>query len=527
MSTDSDWKDKFIKLSADFEALENDSEQTQKVFCRTIIRLTLSVKGLDKSLDPFLTRIHDTVKKDCSAKITKKLDDLSDTMIKEADGKKAQDPFEKLLEHFDLDDGVKKNALVVWKRMVQNPVATTDRDIDGLVEMLGAQPATAASKQASAKKGGLFSRLFSSDDSADDNADARGEKSASLDAFNPNSVLKDLLVDLKWPEAVSAQINKLIGQLHENTSTDTWIEVITRINKIILDALSSFQSEVKSAEQFLSDLSSRLQEIDGYVQRAGAMREASLISGRELGKTMNEQVDGISSSMNAATELSQLKDSVANKLDVIHQHVSRHLESEESRHKEAQQRETELKDKLANLENETDLLKKQMLEASVKAVKDAVTGLPNRQAYDERIEQEFNRWKRFGEPLGLIVWDIDDFKKINDRYGHRSGDKALRVMGEKLKETIRETDFIGRYGGEEFVVLLVGTDLEGVKEVAEKMRLRIEKIALKANDEQIRMTISGGLSMFQHGDMPADVFERADQALYKAKRSGKNQWIVA
>ena len=100
-------------------------------------------------------------------------------------------------------------------------------------------------------------------------------------------------------------------------------------------------------------------------------------------------------------------------------------------------------------------------------------------------------------------------------------------MGEKLKETIRETDFIGRYGGEEFVVLLVGTDLEGSKEVAEKMRLRIEKIALKANDEQIRMTISGGLSMFQHGDMPADVFERADQALYKAKRSGKNQWIVA
>lgn len=523
MSSDTDWKDKFVKLSADFEALEKSADETQKVFCRTLLRLTMSVKGLDQTLDPFLTRIHDTVKQDCSAKITKKLDDLSDTMIKEADGKKAQDPFEKLLSHFDLPDGKKKNALAVWKRLVKNPVATTDRDIDGLVELLGAVPASAQPSEEPAKKGGLFSKLFSNEESSETVSGDNKE----LQAFNPNAILKDLLADLSWPDAVSEQINKLIGQLHENTSTDTWIEVMTRINKIIVDALSSFQSEVKSAEQFLSELSSRLHEIDGYVQSASAMREASLQSGRELGKTMNEQVDGISSSMNAATDLAQLKDSVANKLDVIHKHVSRHLESEENRHREAQEREAELKDKLANLENETDLLKQQMLEASAKAVKDAVTGLPNRQAYDDRVEQEFNRWKRFGEPLALLVWDIDDFKKINDRYGHRSGDKALKVMGGKLKATIRETDFIGRYGGEEFVVLLVGTDLEGAKEAAEKMRLRIEKIALKANDEQIRMTISGGLSMFQHGDMPADVFERADQALYKAKRSGKNQWIVA
>ena len=102
----------------------------------------------------------------------------------------------------------------------------------------------------------------------------------------------------------------------------------------------------------------------------------------------------------------------------------------------------------------------------------------------------------------------------------------MRAMGEKLKDTIRETDFIARYGGEEFVVLLVGTDLDGAKEVAEKMRLRIERIGLRANQDMIRMTVSGGLSMFQQGDVPQDVFERADQALYKAKRNGKNQWIV-
>ena len=262
------------------------------------------------------------------------------------------------------------------------------------------------------------------------------------------------------------------------------------------------------------------------MQSANAMRNESLESGRALGKTMSEQVDGISSSMQQATDLDALKTSVAQKLDIIQSHVSRHLDSEEQRHTTATEREGKLKDKLAILESETQQLREQIKEAAIKAVRDAVTGLPNRQAYDDRMEQEYSRWKRFGEPLAMLVWDIDDFKKINDTYGHQSGDKALRAMGEKLRDTIRETDFIARFGGEEFVVLLVGTDLDGAKEVAEKMRLRIEKIGLKANQDMIRMTVSGGISMFQQGDAPQDVFERADQALYKAKRNGKNQWIV-
>ncbi len=508
---ENDLKEKFRTLSLEHDSLQRVSEETQKIFCRTLIRLAMSVKGLDSALDPYIDRIHETVKKDCGPDIRKKLDDLSDAMIRTADAQKAEDPFDRLLAHTSLEAGDTKKARGLWKKLVSDPSSASDKAIDELVVLLGGVVRQSADTTVK-KKSGLFSKLFSQE------KDFTGK---------PNTILKALLVDLKWPNPIEPEINHLVGQLDEGASTDMWVKVITRVNEIVVDALSNFQSEVKSAEDFLSQLSYRLQELDGFVQGVNALREASLQSGRELGESMTEQVDGLSSSMQSVTDLGQLKASVAERLDIIQSKVSAHLQGDEERHEQARQREQELREQLSLLEAEAEGLKKQMLEANVRAVKDAVTGLPNRQAYDERMEQEYSRWKRYGESLIMMVWDIDDFKKINDQYGHRSGDKALKAMAGKLKESLRETDFIGRYGGEEFVVLLVGTDIEGARQAAEKMRQRVERTVLKANDEEIRMTISGGLSVFQHGDTPSDVFERADQALYKAKREGKNRWIVA
>jgi diguanylate cyclase len=517
-SQDTEWKDKFKNLSIEFESLERTTGETQKIFCRTLIRLAMSVKGLDTALDPYISRIHDVVKKDCGPGIRKKLDELSDQMIRAADAQKAQDPFERFIEHFSVSKDDQKRAITLWKQMVSSPADVTERMINELVEILGGKPVRHELEK-SKKKSGLLSRLFSSD------VEQPGSEPDHPDN-QPNRILKEVLGDLDWPNSIKPEVYSLIGKLDENASDDMWIRVLSSVNDILVDALSSFQSEVQSAEKFLAELSSRLQEIDGFVQTARAMRSESLQSGRALGKTMTEQVDGISSSMQQATDLEVLKSTVAQKLDVIQSHVSDHLESEEQRHTTTSQREEELKAKFADLESEAQGLREQIEEARIKAVRDAVTGLPNRQAYDERIQQEYSRWKRFGDPLALMVWDIDDFKKINDTYGHQSGDKALRALAEKLKTTLRETDFIARYGGEEFVVLLVGTDLDGAKEAAEKMRARIEKVGLKANGEIIRMTVSGGISMFQQGDAPQDVFERADQALYKAKGNGKNQCIV-
>ena len=512
-----DWKTKYRDLSAQHESLRHDAEDTQKVFCRTVIRLTMAVKGLDTNLDPYVNRIHDTVKKDCGPDISKKLDDLSDAMIRNANANDKQDPFDLLLSHTGLSANEKEKASGLWQKLAISSDAASDEDIDLLVRMLGGdgeqKNVAGADKTAVAAKTGLFKRLF-----------AHSENEAGAE---PNFILKDLLENLPWPNPIEPHIQNLVGKLDEGASNDMWVTVITRVNEIVVDTLSNFQTEVKSTETFLTDLSVRLEELEDIVQTNRELREASLQSGRELGKSMTEHVDSISSTMQSEHDLELLKEHVAERLDIIHSNVTAHIESDESRHRQAIQREQELRNKLTEVEQEAIRLKKQVLAASSKAIKDAVTGLPNRQAYDERIAQEYSRWKRFGEPLVLMVWDIDDFKQINDNYGHRSGDKALKVLAETLQGVIRETDFISRYGGEEFVVLLVGTNLEGAENVAEKIRLSVEQVALKANDEHIRLTISGGLSLFGHGDVPEDVFERADQALYKAKRSGKNQWVTA
>ncbi|MCW8905389.1 GGDEF domain-containing protein, partial [Sedimenticola sp.] len=151
---------------------------------------------------------------------------------------------------------------------------------------------------------------------------------------------------------------------------------------------------------------------------------------------------------------------------------------------------------------------------------------PNRLAYDERLEQEYARWKRFGEPLTLLVWDIDDFKRINDRFGHHAGDKALRIIGQSLLLGLRETDFVARFGGEEFVMLLTGTNSDDAMKVAEAVRLEVKESGIHSVGNRVVVTISCGMSQFAQGDTPMDVFARADRALYEAKRAGKDCIVV-
>ena len=133
-----------------------------------------------------------------------------------------------------------------------------------------------------------------------------------------------------------------------------------------------------------------------------------------------------------------------------------------------------MRSELHQLEQETFDLRRQVAQTYHEAMRDSLTGLPNRRAFDERISQEYARWKRFRETLALLVLDVDDFKRVNDTFGHKSGDKALAMIAKLLGERVRETDFIARYGGEEFVVLLTGADRADALRIAEAMRLAVE-----------------------------------------------------
>jgi len=162
---------------------------------------------------------------------------------------------------------------------------------------------------------------------------------------------------------------------------------------------------------------------------------------------------------------------------------------------------------------------------------DALTGVNNRRFFEQRLGEEIHRAQRTGEPLSFLFVDIDYFKRINDTYGHQTGDMVLAEIAGQIRSQLRNNDVLARYGGEEFVAILSGAELDRAMEVAERIRSQIERHTISdQNNQPIPVTISIGVSEYNPKLVPSmskedtrGLMELADQALYRAKRSGRNQ----
>ena len=161
-------------------------------------------------------------------------------------------------------------------------------------------------------------------------------------------------------------------------------------------------------------------------------------------------------------------------------------------------------------------------EAIRAAQKDALTGIGNRRALNESLCREIELSQRHGRTLGMIIFDIDHFKNINDTYGHSTGDCLLKALTHTAEDTIRNTDQVFRYGGEEFVVLLPETEIKNVKRLAERIRRNVESLECICEGHRIKMTASFGIAALNADETEEDFFIRTDKALYKAKNEGRN-----
>jgi len=161
---------------------------------------------------------------------------------------------------------------------------------------------------------------------------------------------------------------------------------------------------------------------------------------------------------------------------------------------------------------------------------DAKTGLANSAYWREVAERELTRARGGGEPLAILLVDIDHFKLVNDRYGHLTGDQVLRGVADGMTQGLRPRDFVGRFGGEEFVVLLAGSDLHQAKQTAERIRARVADVVVPASNrgEPVQVTVSVGVAAFRDsGHSVHELLDAADTALYAAKHAGRNCVRVA
>ncbi len=188
----------------------------------------------------------------------------------------------------------------------------------------------------------------------------------------------------------------------------------------------------------------------------------------------------------------------------------------------------ELKQMVHELEESKQLIEKQNEILTRLSLHDDLTGLYNRRHLNTMLKQEFNRSIRYGSDLALLILDLDHFKKVNDIHGHKFGDFVLETFARRILEVSRSTDHIFRFGGEEFIILLTQTDIEGGILAGEKIRKRCQSEFYTKGPTSLQVTTSIGVASFQNShEDPNDMIATADKALYLAKRKGRNRVIAA
>ncbi len=168
-------------------------------------------------------------------------------------------------------------------------------------------------------------------------------------------------------------------------------------------------------------------------------------------------------------------------------------------------------------------LRTRMEELEQMAMIDHLTGIANRRVSEHYLQTRLEELKRSGWPFGIIFFDIDGFKDLNDRYSHRIGDGALKMTAQSLQANIRSIDQVGRWGGEEFIVILANANPAALKKVAEKLRLLVEKSLFWGKGKPISVTLSGGATLARPQDTLQTLVDRADRLMYESKKAGKNR----
>jgi diguanylate cyclase len=545
------WRNKYLDLIEKHEQLEQGSEQKQDQLRRALVMVSLLAEGQSDTLDLPLEKLRDTIKPQNGGRgletslqtlqvevnrfeqvwqlqaneIVLSLKAASKNLLRlpcsSDEKKRIKKVVNKSEEHLKQWSGYGKQ-LKAWSELLSNLTIEQEPE-KGVTE----------------SPGGFFSRLFQQKTEPEPESEAPALSPVVIEnrpapatvTLEPgydhieqeiSTMLTRLLRQLVIPSRYHHRLEALKKKL---TSKLNWYELVPLLEQVanlVIDALGDGQEEF---EQFLQGLDNRLDTIQQLVNNA-SQGQISRGEARTVFEGMLEgQVDEIRSVVNSQNDLGELGHSISEHLGLIIHAMHTFSSEENTRETELTLQLADMQTKLDEMESLAKVAQHAIEEQRKKAMHDALTGLPNRESYQQRVKQEIHRIKRYGGSMSLMVCDIDLFKRINDNYGHLAGDKVLKIIAKSLQRNLRDSDFIARFGGEEFVALMPETSAEEAKLVAEKLRVKVESSPFNFKKEPVQITISFGISQFALGETIEEVFERADKALYKAKENGRNQVI--
>jgi len=534
MPTEQEWREKYREALSRLASEDARWSKTQNVMKLLIGRLCLAAQGRDERLDHELTRVAEVARKQIDV-------DALDMLIA---------PLSAAVAALDSAESRKRQSsggtgsslaapLIAASAPGAQPTAASSAAPPAVASPAPSSPAAPsapaspawspiappsvpAASSAAQSPAASSPAALSPSATTPASAEPAADDACSQDQFGATAVLDRL--------ALLPELKPVVGELrsrkHDKLNLAELAELLERVTRFATEQRVKVQKEKLELQNIVQQLAARLEEISQHLTGELAERSAGQEDAERLNLQVTDEVKQLRISAESASDIATLRTQLSSRLDAITQHLTEFRSREETRVRTYRDRVQRMRTRIAVLERESRSLQESLREEQRLAMIDALTGIPNRAAYDDRIEQEHKRWKRFARPVSILAWDIDRFKAINDAYGHKAGDKVLRVIGQHLARHVRDTDFVARYGGEEFVMLLVGTDANEARTVAEKIRQEISQLGFHFHEQPVSITASCGITAFTGDDTPDAAFDRADKALYRAKEAGRNCCIV-
>lgn len=533
------WRDKYLNLLDEHEKLKASSDDRSDQLRRGLLMVSLLAEGQAGNVDSALGNLREAMKGG-SLGVSRSMDEL-----------------EKVVRRFETQNETQAGLLAdelsaVADKLLQCPLPkellkkirevrkSTAKDLStwaGYITQLKAWSdilaavATLEGYDENAKSSAWWQRWLKPQEKTEqpEPAEEIAEEDSSTPQQEPGfshiaaevaDTLGNLLSRLVIPERLETRVTTLQERLNGGLNWYELVPLLEDTSQFLLDCLGSGQEEF---ERFLQSLDQRLQAIQLMVSDANTGQSDREKARHDLESMVREQIADIRSVVNGLGDLGELGSSVRDHLTLIVQAMEHYQECEVAREQRLAEQLQVLQARLSEMEAEASQARQVIEDQKARATQDHLTGLPNRGAYQVRLDEELSRRARGGGALSIIIADVDHFKRINDGYGHLAGDKVLQLIASTLRKNLRTMDFIARYGGEEFVILLPETSAEEAMGVAEKLRSKIEACPFNFRSERVVITMSFGISEFRTLEAAETVFERADKALYKAKAEGRNQ----
>jgi diguanylate cyclase (GGDEF)-like protein len=371
--------------------------------------------------------------------------------------------------------------------------------------------------EASSKESSFMSKLLKSTKSTDVQA-----KFVFLIKESYQSIIDELGLDLG-----TNYLNKLL-KIGKNLQTANDANDFELLKNDIIGLLHEYISDVcderESTAKFIKDIGVRLLEVESNLISTLEITDKSIDSSINFNDFMESEMGNFKRSVNHSNSFEELKTAVTQKISEIANAIMNKKKNDNSLKNNIKTNSEQLVSGFNVMKSEAEKAREKISLLEKELYTDPLTGAMNRRAYTNKINEEFLRFSRYKNKFSILIFDVDHFKKINDTYGHATGDKCLVEIIKRVKKVIRKSDMLARFGGEEFVVVLPETLIEGAMDVAEKIRESVENIEFIHKNEVVRITVSLGVAQVEETDETTEeLFERMDAQLYQAKKSGRNR----